>query len=583
MTRRTTGGVARVAALLIGAAAITPAWGGGLFANSRIYLTYSSPYAVAVGDVSGDGRNDVLLTTYYNFDPDNDYRLFVFRQDEAGQLMPPVKYPTRGTYENVPSSVAVGDLNGDGRADVVVGICGLGLEIFYQGDGGVLAPSIFIATPHSCLVRIGHLNGDNRLDIAAIGWQADAVAVFTQGADGTLSAPQTYLAFHGGFDDLKLGDVNGDGRTDIVVMSGQQYQYPNLSLLTQNADGGFTTAFYDMGLGELASGVAIADVNADGRKDVVVTFGGGTWTPPAIAVFYQEPAGTLAMPVFYPSAADYPGPAQAADLDHDGRDDLVVAHSDVGRIGVYPPGAGAPGPETLYEIPYATWTQSHGLALGDINSDGAPDVVLANSNGYLVVQLNQLPVNQPAIADAGPDSTVRQGTSVRLDGTRSSDPDGQIVAYEWRQLSGIPVALAAAMSPIATFTAPALSAGASALLEFELWVIPDAGARKSDRIVITLNQPPLANAGTDQTRVQSSVVTLDGRASTDPNNAIVDYRWRQLSGPAVTLQASSVPGVASFTAPRLKGTASADLVFELVVTDATGDSAADQIAVRIVK
>jgi len=582
MTTRTAGVLARAAALLIGAAAFHQAWGNGLFAYSRIYLTYSSPFAVAVGDVNRDGRNDVLLTTYFDFDPDNDYRLFVFRQDEAGELMAPVKYPTRGTYDNTPSSVAVGDLNNDGRADVVVGICGLGLEVFYQGDNGLLAPSVFIPTPHSCLVRIGHLNGDGRLDLAAIGWQADAVAVLTQGADGTLSAPQTYLAFHGGFDDLELGDVNGDGRTDIVVMSGQLYQYPNLSVLTQNADGSFATAFYDMGIGELTRGVAIADVNADGRKDVIVTFGGGTWTPPRIAVFYQDAAGTLATLAFLASA-EYPGPAEAADLDHDGRDDMVVAHSDVSRIGVYPGGVGGPGPETLYEIPYATWTQSHGLALGDINLDGAPDVVVANSNGYLVVQLSQLPVNQPAIADAGPDSTVRQGSSVTLDGTRSRDPDGQIVAYEWRQLSGIPVALAAAATSIATFTAPALSAGASPLLEFELWVTPDAGAKKSDRVVITLNQPPVANAGSDQTALQNSVVTLDGRASTDPNDAIVDYRWRQLSGPAVTLQASAIAGVASFTAPRLRGAASAELVFELVVTDATGDSAADQMAVRVVK
>jgi chitinase len=114
-------------------------------------------------------------------------------------------------------------------------------------------------------------------------------------------------------------------------------------------------------------------------------------------------------------------------------------------------------------------------------------------------------------------------------------------------------------------------------------VTPDLGAKKSDRVVITPNQPPVANAGSDQTVVQGSVVTLDGRTSTDPNNAIVDYRWRQLSGPAVTLQASANPGVVSFTAQRLRGLQSADLVFELVVTDATGDSATDQVVVHVVK
>jgi hypothetical protein len=432
-------------------------------------------------------------------------------------------------------------------------------------------------------VRIGDLNSDSRLDIAAIGWQADAVAVLTQAADGTLSAPQTHVAFHGGFDDLELGDVNGDGRTDIVVMSGQLYKYPNLSVLTQNGDGTFTTALYDMGIGELTSGVAIADMNADGRKDVVVSFDGGMWGAlPAIAVFYQDPAGTLGALTFYQSAA-YPGPAETADLDNDGRDDLVVAHSDISRFGVYAATTGALGAETLYEIPYATWTESHGVALGDVNMDGAPDAVFANSNGWLVVQLNQRLSNQPAVADAGPDSTVRQGSVVVLDGTRSMDPDGKLIAYEWQQVSGIPVALSGAATAYASFTAPALSSGASPLLEFELWVTPEFGAKNSDRVVITLNQPPVANAGPDQTRSQNTTVTLDGRASSDPNNAIVDYRWRQLSGPAVALRASSIPGVVTFAAPRLKGAASAQLVFELTATDTTGDSAADQVIVRVVK
>lgn len=573
---------ARSAGLLIGAFAFHQACAETLFGYPKLHLTYSRPFAVAVGDVNGDGRNDVALTTHYSGDADRDYRLLVFHQDDAGELGAPVRYPTRATYHNAPSSVALGDLNGDGRTDAVVGLCGLGLEVFYQGAGGLMAPSVFIPTPHSCLVRIGQLNGDGRADIAALGWQADAVAVFAQAADGTLSPPQLYPAFHGGFDDLELGDVNGDGRTDIVVMSGQLYQYPNLSVLTQKADGGFTTALYDMGIGELTRGVAIADMNKDGLKDVVVTFGGGSSPPSAIALFHQDGTGALAAPVFYASA-DYPTAAQAADLDHDGGDDLVVVHSDISRFGVHAAATGAPGPETLYEIPYATWTESHGLALGDINMDGAPDVVLANSNGYLVVQLNQRPVNQPAIASAGPDSTVRQGAQVVLDGTRSVDPDGQIVAYEWRQQSGIPVTLNAAATSLASFTAPSLTAGASPQLEFELWVTPDAGAKKSDRVVITLNQPPVANAGSDRTVVQNATVTLDGRASSDANDAIVDYRWRQISGTPVALQPSSVAGVASFTAPRLKGTPAADLVFELTVMDATGDAAADQVVVRVVK
>src|SRR2546426_657936 len=82
--------------------------------------------------LNGDLRNDVALVTSFYFDPVNDYCLFVFLQDSNGGLLPPVRYP----IGQEPASVDIGDLNDDGRADVLVGRKDNGFSVLYQDAAG---------------------------------------------------------------------------------------------------------------------------------------------------------------------------------------------------------------------------------------------------------------------------------------------------------------------------------------------------------------------------------------------------------------------------------------------------------------
>ena len=95
-----------------------------LLQAAKLYPLGSSPEAVAIGDVTGDGRNDVVMTTSYDFDPVNDFHLFVFAQQANGTLAAPVSYATAAVYQDRAESVAVGDITGDGAKDVVVAIDG---------------------------------------------------------------------------------------------------------------------------------------------------------------------------------------------------------------------------------------------------------------------------------------------------------------------------------------------------------------------------------------------------------------------------------------------------------------------------
>ena len=389
-----------VAALLLALCVTGLATGAGpglQFSPYRAVDVGSWPSAVAVGDVTGDGRNDVVMTTNYDFDPANDFRLWVFAQTTSGEFAPPVSYATPGAYGNWLNSVAVGDITGDGRHDVVLGVNGVGVQVYTQLASGELGSAAMYLSSDARQLRLGHLNGDGRLDVAAIGWGSYTVSVLLNDGAGGLLAPVQYAARHDGYDDLEVGDVTGDGRDDLLVMSGQGLS-PNLSVVAQLGDGGFAPAAeYDLGGNELTAGVGLGDVTGDGRKDVVASFGGNQPNS-HVAVFAQSATGTLATPTTYPSY-DIPEPVEVTDADGDGLSDIVTLHGGWNQAGLYRQLAGGGlGAEELYPVPYASHYEPHGLAVGDVSGDGAPDVVLADYNNGLVVLRNAGP---PPSADVG--------------------------------------------------------------------------------------------------------------------------------------------------------------------------------------
>jgi fibronectin type 3 domain-containing protein len=372
----------------------------GLFAPYQAYPVGSWPEAVAIGDVTGDGRNDVVMTTSFYFDPANDYRLWVFAQTADGNLAAPVSYATASTYSDRAASVAIGDVTGDDRADVLLGLGGLGVELFPQLPSGELGASTLTPTIDSDRIRLGHLDADGDLDVAGIGWGSNTVTVLLNDGTGAFGGAAAYPAQHAGYDDLEVADVTNDGLDDLVVMSGQAYAVPNISVVAQLESGGFgPPAEYSIGSNVLSHGIGVGDVNGDGLNDVVASYGGNTPTS-WIARFAGTEAGTLEAPYSF-SSDDIPEPIDVADFDLDGDADIVTLHGGHVRAGVYRqiPG-GSMGYEELYPIPYASHYEPHGLAVGDISSDGSPDVVLADYNNGLVVLRNNLP-NPPTPTTPG--------------------------------------------------------------------------------------------------------------------------------------------------------------------------------------
>src|SRR4030095_14053864 len=184
------------------------------------------------------------------------------------------------------------------------------------------------------------------------------------------------------------------------------------------------------------------------------------------------------------------------------------------------------------------------------------------------------PKAEPPVANAGNNQTVSAGDTVTLDGSASTDSDGTITSYQWTQTSGTPtVSLSAPNAASTTFVAPQ-DIAANTTLAFELTVTDNSGQSSKAPVTVLITpppQPPVANAGNNQTVSAGDTVTVDGSASTDSDGTITSYQWTQSSGtPTVSL---SAPNAASttFVAPQ-DIAANTTLAFELTVTDNSGQS-----------
>ena len=184
----------------------------------------------------------------------------------------------------------------------------------------------------------------------------------------------------------------------------------------------------------------------------------------------------------------------------------------------------------------------------------------------------QVTVNQTPTANAGAAQTVAEGTTVTLNGSASSDPDGDKLTYAWLQISGTTVSLSSATAASPTFMAPELLQNEA--LVFQLVVNDGAANSAPATVTVTVeadNDAPILGVSAAQTVAAGETLTLSG-FGTDPEGQTVTYLWAQTDGtPTVTLHNANT-ATASFTAPANLA-ADATLTFMLTVSDGVNTAA----------
>ncbi len=326
--------------------------------SAAILSAGSVPWSVGCGDVTGDGKADLVVADY------GASAISVLAGNGAGGFGAPVAY---GVGTN-PHGVTVADLNGDGIDDVVVTDWGdAAISVLLAKGDGTLRPAVtYNVRSQPSQITVGDFNGDGKADLAVADYASSVVSVLRGKGDGTFAAATSYPTAANA-EDVVAADFNHDGDLDLAVAD---WSADTVSVLAGKGDGTFA-AKVDYPVGANPHSVVAADFNGDGMLDLAVA----NWSDNTISVLTGAGDGSFA-PATTVGAGFVPADLVSADFNGDGLADLAVADWGVtdDTVGVLL----GKGNETFAALKtFPVPTNPHGLAVGDFNGDGAPDLAVA--------------------------------------------------------------------------------------------------------------------------------------------------------------------------------------------------------------
>jgi hypothetical protein len=272
-----------------------------------------------------------------------------------------------------PWSVAAGDFNRDGHADLAVANFYDGSVSVYlgTGDGTFGPPQLFGTDTGTAAITAIDLNGDGKLDLVTTDFFENTVSVLIGNGDGTFQGNNEYAA---GTDptSLAVGDFTGSGKPDLAVAD---YGSNSVTILTNYGDGSFTaTARYAVGANPY--GVVAGDFTGNGKLDLAIANSGSN----NLSILLGHGDGTFQSGTTV-AVGQQPRALAAGDFNRDGKLDLAVANYGSNTLSILR--GNGDGTFTLHQT-LATGAAPTAIMAGDFNGDGRTDLAVANLNGATV-------------------------------------------------------------------------------------------------------------------------------------------------------------------------------------------------------
>ena len=306
--------------------------GAGTFRSGGSLFT-SGLIWMAAGDLNGDGKADLVVTNFAESG-----RVFVYFGNGDGTFVPSASY--RASFE--PIGIVIADFTGDGHPDVAVananenGPNGEVLVYPNLGNGTLGTAAKYVLPGHPWSLAAGDLNGDGKLDLAVTKNNTsganfkNTLSILLNNGDGTFINNVTYSVGIEGTS-IALADLNHDGKLDLAATYDQE-----VLVMLGIGDGTFGggNTYSTTTLGQGASSIVIADFNLDGNPDLAMELANGD--PLAnTGLLYGIGDGTFQSP---PLAVDQfvngGNSIVAGDFNHDGAPDLAFGIWAKGKVAV---------------------------------------------------------------------------------------------------------------------------------------------------------------------------------------------------------------------------------------------------------
>jgi hypothetical protein len=360
---------------------------GGFNATPAQYSAGTFPGVIAAGHFRNSGEVDLAVVDVFP----SSTGVAILLNNGDGTFANAVLYDL-GASPNVsfaggtPNSLAIGDLTGDGKMDLAIAngqFANNGVSVLLgNGDGTFGSLTSWVAGQKPAAVVIGNFVGDAKADLAVVNQGSNDVSLLRGNGDGTFAAPPT-LSHISSPGPVVTGDFNGDGKQDTIVGNTFSLSGVILTEFAGNGDGTFKApTTINANITNPATGqakaLAAAFMNGDSLLDLVMLDSKGK-----LDVFLNNGNGTFAVPVVY-SAGTSPTDMTIGDFNGDGKPDVAIVNSASapadGSATIYlNDGTGA---LTLVGQSPDVGLKPTGVAAADLDGDGKDDLVVTNNNGF---------------------------------------------------------------------------------------------------------------------------------------------------------------------------------------------------------